>query len=1071
VLDNDPDVISKVGDKALMQPPPYRSPAARRSASAYLPQRFVRQVGSSDGVAWCTQVQGPNAILWYTEIPGEVEEMRVVPVDQVRLAELPYQTRVWLPGKPFGWIPGEVAGRSAHGRVVLRVPGFGELRAEPAQFYVRWNRPLADPASAVAHGLSEGREFYDARQPLVRSIVQQRAAYKGFTAAASAPVLPFQHQLNVLSRVTSDPVMRFLLADEVGLGKTIEAGLVMRQILLDDPSANIAVLVPAALVSQWKSELSDRLALNRQLHRVFIAPHGALAEVASRSPRMLVIDEAHRMIEWCGQDPRRDQALSLAARSSQGLLLLTATPMHGGAKGFLRLLSLIDPDVYRLEDIGSFQRRLQMRQEQATEIELLRPGIPAPIILNILDSCAEEYSSDPLLLPLLRQARDSVAGNTPDRDASLTAVADHLRETYRISRRVIRQRRAAAETRGYPVSGRKPRSMRLHDPARPLLDDFLEDWRGHLLALPQGPQIRALFTRGAEHVLAGPGPAQEFIRSRLGGKFADMAVLDGTEEALLRNTAAALELRGTHARTDLVASHIAAAIRPGRKVLVLTSYTSQAHVLVHALHRESFTGPIALHTEDMTPSEREEQVGRFVYEPGCNVLIADASAAEGRNFQMADELINLDLPLSPSTLEQRIGRVDRFNLHARPTGTVCTYLAEPGSMWTESLLRFLKDIIGIFSQSVATLQRPLDDLENRVREQLLIRGASAMDIPAEETRQLLADEREQLDLLAEIEDAQLFSDFSDASFDDLLTFEDDSQQLQDAFLRLVNPSGGIGLQMRQAAPLGEIFEFSLPGARDGVLGLSADECAAIARLLPGRYAFDKVVAATRFDVRPVRIGNPVVDWLETYLRSDERGRCIALLTRSRYVSSSQLWLGFDFLLEFDDSALAGVSEFDRCRLRRRGDAFLSPRVETIWTDGASEAPPEIMPLLTTRPADGSTIEQVLRGRSWQEALAHFPDWAQQCNKASSLAREILRARPAVTLTVEEAAALAAAEAARRSRVLRARAMMSSDGQQRERETGDLARESQLAGQVDWGIRHPRTELLACTAIVLLPAGD
>jgi ATP-dependent helicase HepA len=232
-----------------------------------------------------------------------------------------------------------------------------------------------------------------------------------------------------------------------------------------------------------------------------------------------------------------------------------------------------------------------------------------------------------------------------------------------------------------------------------------------------------------------------------------------------------------------------------------------------------------------------------------------------------------------------------------------------------------------------------------------------------------------------------------------------------------------------------------------------------------------VVAATSSDVKPLRIGNPLVDWLETYLRSDERGRCIALLTRSRHVSNSQLWLGFDFLLEFDDSALAGVSVFDRRRLRRRGDAFLSPRIETIWTDGASEAPPGILPLLTAPPADGSTTEQVLRGRFWQEALIHFPDWAPRCNKASSLALEILRARPAMTGAVKEAAALAAAEAARRSRVMRARALLSSDGQQREREAGDLAQEFQLAKQVDWGVRHPRTELLACVAIVLVPAGD
>ena len=458
--DNDTNGISKVGGSALMGPSPRRSAATPGGASGYLAHRFVRQVDADDGVAWCSQVRGRTATLKYTEIPGEAEEVRSVPVDYVRPAELPYQTRVWLPGKPFGWIPGEVAGQFSHGRFLIRVPGFGELRAEADQFRVRWNRPMADPALAVAHGLGEGREFYEARQPLVRSIVQQRAAYKGFTAAASAPVLPFQHQLDVLSRVTSDPVMRFLLADEVGLGKTIEAGLVIRQILLDDPRATVAVLVPAVLVRQWKAELSDRLALHGQQHRIVVAPYDALAEATARRPRMLVVDEAHRMVEWSGLDPRRDQALSLAAGSIQGLLLLTATPMHGGAAGFLRLLNLIDPQVYRLEDLGSFQRRLQMRQEQATQIELLRPRIPAPVVLNVLDTFAREYGSDSLLQSLLERARASVTGNSPDRDACLAALADHLRETYRISRRVIRHRRAAAETRGYPVSGRQPRAIR-----------------------------------------------------------------------------------------------------------------------------------------------------------------------------------------------------------------------------------------------------------------------------------------------------------------------------------------------------------------------------------------------------------------------------------------------------------------------------------------------------------------------------------------------------------------------------------------------------------------------------------
>ena len=162
--------------------------------------------------------------------------------------------------------------------------------------------------------------------------------------------------------------------------------------------------------------------------------------------------------------------------------------MHSGARGFLRLLNLIDPEVYRLDDVESFNRRLQMRQEQASKIELLRPDVPTRIVLNILREFTDDYGRDSQLLPLLEQAISSVAGREPDRELRLAAVAEHLRETYRISRRVIRHRRDAARTRGYPVSGRRPVALDLRDETRPVLDSFLDDWRALLTRIRPPPR-------------------------------------------------------------------------------------------------------------------------------------------------------------------------------------------------------------------------------------------------------------------------------------------------------------------------------------------------------------------------------------------------------------------------------------------------------------------------------------------------------------------------------------------------------------------------------------------------------
>jgi hypothetical protein len=110
-----------------------------------------------------------------------------------------------------------------------------------------------------------------------------------------------------------------------------ETDLVMRQLLLDDPRVSVVVLVPEVLVRQWVNDLTGRLALGRHLHRVLAAPHRAIADAVIRKPDLLVIDEAHRMVQLAESDEELDRQLTLATRSTPGLLLPTATPMDAGA--------------------------------------------------------------------------------------------------------------------------------------------------------------------------------------------------------------------------------------------------------------------------------------------------------------------------------------------------------------------------------------------------------------------------------------------------------------------------------------------------------------------------------------------------------------------------------------------------------------------------------------------------------------------------------------------------------------------------------------------------------------------
>jgi ATP-dependent helicase HepA len=139
--------------------------------------------------------------------------------------------------------------------------------------YVRVPGASADPVDTLICRGQETPYFHERRGAFVRSLIEQRAASAGLSALVSASIRLYRHQVEAVRKVLQDPVLRYLLADEVGLGKTIEAGVVIRQVLLDDPDARALVLVPGALVSQWRAELCGKFRLREDDGRLTVGPY------------------------------------------------------------------------------------------------------------------------------------------------------------------------------------------------------------------------------------------------------------------------------------------------------------------------------------------------------------------------------------------------------------------------------------------------------------------------------------------------------------------------------------------------------------------------------------------------------------------------------------------------------------------------------------------------------------------------------------------------------------------------------------------------------------------------------
>ena len=176
--------------------------------------------------------------------------------------------------------------------------------------------------------------------------MKQRAAFGGLTALASSAVELLEHQVAIVRRILADPIERYLLADEVGLGKTIEAGILIRQHVIDLPdTARVLVIVPEHLVSQWEDELESKMFLGSE-DGVDVVPETALLEsrLNSANPTLLVVDEAHRpALRAFSSDPGERRAynqLRLLATRAPRLLLLSGTPVLHQEDGFLAMLHL-----------------------------------------------------------------------------------------------------------------------------------------------------------------------------------------------------------------------------------------------------------------------------------------------------------------------------------------------------------------------------------------------------------------------------------------------------------------------------------------------------------------------------------------------------------------------------------------------------------------------------------------------------------------------------------------------------------------------------------------------------------
>ena len=490
-----------------------------------------------------------------------------------------------------------------------------------------------------------------------------RAGAGPFRSFGNIAVEPRGYQLVPLLMALRLSTVRLLIADDVGIGKTIEAGLIARELMDRGEIARLAILCPPHLVEQWQSELETRFNLQavaltsasasrieRDLpHGVRLFDHHPVVVVSldyikserhreqflATAPECIIVDEAHTCASSGAGKQLRFELLQRLARDAQRhLILLTATPHSGDETAFYNLLSLLDPRFAALQ--GRMTASDPLRQELARHFVQRRRK-------DIVEWQAETHDGRGFPRRMKTELTYQLSGEW---GAFFDAVQDYCRElaetveqqeqqggarliwyaTLALLRCVASSPAAAVKALTTRLEGTVPDEALLGDER--LHDGEADDLSGSDLEPPAqvqdaAPRLQALIADA----------------QRLSGKAGDPKLA-----ALIR--------------------HIDLLVKDGYHPVVFCRYIATAHYVAEHLKAAFPKATIEAVTGELTPEERRERVEDMI-DADQRILVATDCLSEGINLQhLFTAVVHYDLAWNPTRHEQREGRVDRFGQQA-----------------------------------------------------------------------------------------------------------------------------------------------------------------------------------------------------------------------------------------------------------------------------------------------------------------------------------------------------------------------------------------------------------------------
>jgi len=785
---------------------------------------------------------------------------------------------------------------------------------------------------------------FRSRESFCTASIQNLRQGGSLAALLSARIQLHPHQAFVAGTILDDRRRRYILADEVGLGKTIEAGVVIHDILAANPGARVLIVCPGALTQQWFCEIyskfSGRIFTLLDLHEesgiqweklqtAIVSMSQVLRFAANpllaQTWDLVVVDECHHLL---ARPVLYDFAAKLS-RKCRSLLLLSAVPAQQREQEYFKLLALLEPDKFDIESPESLDHFKHLFENQTPLSRRLQP-----LMIRMKGFKSGDYTGD----DIVRQAKKLIELPVLNADEHLTAlskrlegpdqnflgiaqqIVDHVVDKYRVYRRILRNRRKALQQDLKVDLASRAKEIRTYPCGNLELaaEHAVEALLGKAWNESEEPEIVLTLARNLWQSFASGDCVYDLLAPILlmeprlpnaqGREFLGLGHLIGYEEwsdyiELLQMAAAAILDRNLlRAAIEAVAlwkdsneqprrcEHlikILAGLRKDNssaKILVFAGYPGMAEEIEIVLSEHLGERAIASFRAELSREEKEDAAMRFRSDPATFALISDETGGEGRNFEFADAVVLYDTPWQVSRVEQRIGRLDRIGRKKFGDYVLSITICAEGSL-EHALVRCLDDGLNVYRESISGLEFSLREQERHLAEAALGGGIDALNALVPRLREVAQSERSRDEYDALLD----WASFNEDRAQKYLRVRSRPEQeaalestFVDYFQNMARPRAVGEYRDERATP--GLWRFDLDALRAGILPVEAS----------GKVigTFRRETAQLRLDRDFFQIGNLLFD---SICRAAEQHNAYRTYAVQCQAAGRPPWCGFEFV--------------------------------------------------------------------------------------------------------------------------------------------------------------------------------